>query len=116
MSSNKAADCPPAETKKKAPVQWTLHPHICRYCFGRILRAEQEGSPLWRCSHCGREETGPDVSCLCCCGIKYKRGGRKGMKSAAPVDAGIRCITNPMPTPEFPAEIVASEVGHVSAH
>lgn len=53
-----------------------------------------------------------DAECadaLCCCGIKIRKMGRGG-KAGALVDAGVRCIPNPSPTPEFPSLYVASEV------
>lgn len=79
---------------------WTLTDHICRACFGRVLRQPQgEGVRRYRCSNCGLEATGRDESALCACGLRLK-GGR---------DAGIRCERNPTPTPEFPSEIVAGQ-------
>lgn len=107
-----AADTPSQPIKKKDLRLWVIQDHICRKCFGRILSCEHEGQTHFKCSNCGYETTGTDVSAICCCGIKYKKGGRKGSKNVAPVDAGIRCIPNPHITTEFCCEIVASEVAY----
>lgn len=109
-----APDTPKAPLKKKDLRLWTIQDHICRKCFGRVLGALEGDSMTWRCSNCGYEVSGDQVSAICCCGIRYKKGGRKGSKNVAPQDAGIRCIRNPHPTTEFCCEIVASEVafGH----
>lgn len=98
--------------KKKGVILWVIQDHICRKCFGRIVSAQEGTQTLFKCSNCGYEVTADDVAAICCCGIKYKRGGRKGSKNVAPVDAGIRCIRNPSPTTEFCCEIVASEVAY----
>lgn len=113
-SDNRAPDTLAAPLKKKDLIPWAIQDHICRKCFGRVLGTPDADSMLWRCSNCGYEVHGEDVSVICCCGIKYKKGGRKGSKSAAPVDAGIRCIRNPNPTTEFCCEIVASEVAYAT--
>lgn len=96
--------------KKKDLRLWTVQDHICRKCFGRVLGAADGDAMVWRCSNCGYEVSGDQVSAICCCGIRYKKGGRKGSKNVAPQDAGIRCIRNPHITTEFCCEIVASEV------
>lgn len=100
--------------KKKEAGLWVIQDHICRKCFGRVVSCNDGDQTHYRCTNCGYEISGQDVSCICCCGIKYKKGGRKGSKSAAPIDAGIRCIKNPNPTTEFCCEIVASEVAYSS--
>lgn len=87
-------------------IHWELADHVCRCCFGRILRSV-ETVPVgdahghrWRCSNCGAEAASTVASSICSCGLRLK-GGR---------DAGIRCERNAEPTPEFPSEVVASQV------
>jgi hypothetical protein len=71
-------------------------------CFSRILVREAfDRRKTYRCSGCGLESVGTSHTVLCCCGIKLKTG----------IDAGIRCEPNPDKRPEFPCEIVASQVG-----
>lgn len=77
--------------------RWELTEHVCAICLGRALY-DREGNRS-RCSNCGVEGDGKPKR-ICCCGIKLKNGK----------DAGIRCIVNPAPTPEMPAQIVATEV------
>lgn len=84
---------------------WTLTDHVCRVCFGRILRTSaDENAPAgvhrYRCSNCGVEASARQVSSVCSCGLRLKSGK----------DAGIRCERNTEPTPEFPSEVVASQV------
>lgn len=110
----RGADTPPQNIKKKDLIPWAIQDHICRKCFGRVLSATSDGQTHWRCCNCGYTVDGDDVAVICCCGIKYKKGGRRGSKSVAPVDAGIRCIRNPNPSTEFCCEIVASEVAYAS--
>lgn len=67
--------------------------------MGRVLARESvDGRRHYRCSNCGAEAEGSSEAALCCCGIRFGRARR---------DAGIRCVPNPSPTPECPAEIVA---------
>ena len=82
---------------------WSLTDHVCRVCFGRVLASatKTDGAHRYRCSNCGLEEAGRKPGVLCACGLKLKNGH----------DAGIRCELNPEPTPEFPSEVVASQVG-----
>lgn len=85
---------------------YTLADHVCRVCFGRILRAPRpDGHPdahahRWVCSNCGTEAVHREPACICACGIRLKSGR----------DPGVRCQVNPEPTPEFPSLIVAAEV------
>lgn len=80
---------------------YTITPHICRACFGRILKRATFGDiSVHKCSNCGIEVINNDVRGLCCCGIKYRTGK----------DSGIRCQMNEQRTPEFPSEIIAAEV------
>lgn len=78
--------------------RWTLAPHVCRVCLGRLLVTEHQGRRRWRCSNCGTEAHGATATVLCCCGIKLGKAQR---------DAGIRCVANPDPRPECMSEIVA---------
>jgi hypothetical protein len=114
MTIKSRPDAPAQTLKKKELILWAIQDHICRKCFGRVISASIEAQTHYRCTNCGYEVTGSDVDVICCCGIKYKKGGRKGSKNVAPVDAGIRCIKNPNQTTEFCCEIVASEVAHAS--
>lgn len=82
--------------------QWELTDHICRACFGRLLRRESDDGErhVYRCANCGVEAEGRRESVLCCCGMKLKTGP----------DAGVRCIPNDQKSPECPSEIVAGQV------
>lgn len=86
---------------KREPVEgWTITPHICRVCFGRVLMREAfDHRKTFRCSNCGAEAPGHSEAAVCCCGIKLKTG----------VDAGIRCAANTERSPEWPAEITATQ-------
>ncbi len=98
-----------SELHKKKADQWELENHICKTCFGRLIsQPGEDGNRSYRCTHCGAVAYGDDASCLCCCGIMGKPRNRA--KSAAPVNLGIRCMVNPRPSPDFPAEIVAAEL------
>lgn len=108
-SSKNSQDSNNLKHKKKADDQWSLEPHICKTCFGRIIsQTGEDGKRSYRCTHCGAVAYGTDASVLCCCGIMGKPRNRA--KSAAPVNMGIRCVVNPHPSPDFPAEIVATEI------
>ena len=100
--------CATRNTKKNESCQ--LEPHICRKCFAR-LASQPAGGGLRRyfCTNCGAEAEATSADELCCCGIKIRKPGRSG-KAAVLVDAGVRCIPNPDPTPLFPSLYVASEV------
>lgn len=79
---------------------WKFTDHVCRVCFGRVLKCEDSvGLPRFRCSNCGIEGTN-EVKSICCCGMKTR--GTREIK--------IKCQRQENPTPEFPSEIVASEV------
>lgn len=86
---------------------WSLEPHVCRACFGRVAsrRADNGDRRLFVCTHCGAEAEGARVSALCACGTRLLRG--KG----ATVDAGLRCHENRARSMEFPAQYVASVGG-----
>lgn len=88
-------------TDSRVEFEWTIAPHICRACFGRVLmRKTFDNRRVYRCSNCGVEAEGRTEAAICCCGIKLKSG----------MDAGIRCCQSPHRSPEFPAEITASAV------
>ncbi len=94
-------------------VLWRLEPHVCRTCFGRIMSrpGERVGERVFRCSNCGTEASGSDAAVLCCCGVTMRKAARNGSRhGGTQVNAGIRCITNPEPSPLLPGEIVAMEV------
>jgi hypothetical protein len=82
---------------------WTLEPHVCRHCFGRLASMAEAVV----CTNCGATEVGPGVkvSALCACGVKINRSGLFG---SVLVDAGLRCQPNPSPTPDFPSVFVAA--------
>jgi hypothetical protein len=92
---------------------WSLEPHICRGCFGRLVSrpAEQPGWRVYQCTNCGVEASAQAASQVCCCGTKLRKATASGRSGAALIDAGIRCQVNAAPTPEFPSVIVAAEVG-----
>jgi hypothetical protein len=86
--------------KKDEPLLWSLTPHVCRCCFGRVLMRETfDHRRIYRCANCGVEREGKSETAICCCGIKLK-GGK---------DAGIRCEVNSDRTPEFPSEVIATQ-------
>lgn len=86
---------------------WHIQPHICRVCFGRVLRSGPPGSASYRCSNCGLSQAGSSDAVLCMCGMRT----RTSTKSPLGVNAGIRCIANPHISPEMPSEIVAVHMG-----
>jgi len=86
---------------KREPIEgWSIEPHCCRVCFGRVLMRETfDRRRIYRCSNCGVEAEGRTAAAICACGIKLKTG----------VDAGLRCETSDAPTPEFPSEVVVRQ-------
>lgn len=87
--------------KAREPIEgWIITDHICRVCFSRVLMRETfDRRRIYRCAGCGVESEGRSEAAVCCCGMRLKTG----------VDAGIRCQRNDRPTPEFPAEITATQ-------
>lgn len=78
--------------------KWAITDHVCRVCFGRILRQPTgDGHRFYRCSNCGLQTTARLVSSLCCCGTAMRTGR----------NIGLRCVRNLDPRPECPSEIVA---------
>jgi hypothetical protein len=68
-----------------------------------LERLNADGSRMFRCSNCGVEaeaQEGLSHPPICAC------GSRLGKR-----DAGIRCVRNERPRPEFRSEIIAREVG-----
>ena len=74
---------------------WTITPHVCRQCFGRIL---QSGA-TFRCSGCGAEAADSPTA-ICGCGVLVRpiglRAGRGG---------SFHCGPNPRRGPDSPAQI-----------
>lgn len=63
----------------------------------------------YQCTNCGLEAVGHDASVLCCCGMKVRKATRAHTSGTMLVDAGIRCMKNPEPTPDFPSLYVAGD-------
>ena len=79
---------------------WAITDHVCRVCFSRVLVRETfDRRRIYRCSGCGIEKEGRSEAAICACGIKLKTG----------LDAGIRCEPNPDRSPEWPAEVTATQ-------
>lgn len=90
---------------------WTLEPHVCKICFGRLASRALAGDLReYRCTNCEAESQHTDATHGCCCGIKIRKRNGVGRHGGPMVDAGIRCIANPERSPMFPAAYVASEV------
>ena len=75
-----------------AEAAWTLSPHVCTVCLGRIV---QHGR-TFRCSSCERTTEGPCTD-ICGCGLSKRRSA-----SGSPV---FRCTANP-DRAAFPAAYV----------
>ena len=82
-----------------AACTWQITDHVCRVCFGRVLRSLDR--QRHRCADCGATG-GNKVTDLCACGAMLH----------TKANAGLRCIKNPDgPTAECPAEIIVDYVG-----
>lgn len=81
---------------------WDVEPHVCAECFGRILsRKGEDHGRVFRCADCGATgEAAGRKPPICACNIRI------GTKNA-----GVRCVPNPNPRPELPAEIIAQDQG-----
>lgn len=79
-------------------MNWTLEPHLCRSCGGRLLSRPSIRSNDYRCARCGTEAEASSPEAICFCGIRVGSIGR---------DAGVRCTRNPHPTHNVPDEIIA---------
>lgn len=114
-----------APAREAAPVQescapgtetqdsWRLEPHICRACFSRLVSRGADGADRrYHCTNCGLEAVAASAEALCCCGTKIRRPTKGSKSGTTLVDAGIRCVVNPVPTPDFPSVIVAAEVSN----
>lgn len=87
---------------------WRLTDHVCRACMGRVLARETfDRKRLYRCSNCGLEREGASPAAVCCCGIRFGKAQR---------DAGIRCVSNAMRTPECMSEVVAQQIVTAPQH
>lgn len=84
---------------------WSLEPHVCRHCFGRLLSQPAAGRTRYVCSNCGAEDLGDGPDVLCACGLALRNHGPSG----GMLNAGLRCQPNPSPSPEFPSLFVAAE-------
>jgi ribosomal protein L37AE/L43A len=88
-----------------------LENHVCRLCFSRLVSRPYAGTVrAYVCTNCGATETGITPSVLCSCGITIRKPKRSGASGITLVDAGIRCVRNENPTPEFPSIFVGKEV------
>jgi len=85
------------------PDLWEVTDHVCRLCFGRLLRRVAAGVTTVRCAQCDTEVTGR-VETLCACGAKLPNGRL----------AGLACRVNPAPTLEQSARVVVVFVGEVA--
>lgn len=113
LSPRRRARAQPHEpgTTGDADAALRLEPHICRACHSRLAsEPHPDGGRRYVCTNCGLEAVGHAADVLCCCGMKIRRATKGGKSGYALVDAGIRCIPNPDPRPEFPSLYVASEV------
>lgn len=98
-----------SRTRQPAPDAtrlWTLEPHVCRSCFGRLVSTPDQASGKTRylCTNCGAGAVAESADAVCACGMQVR--GPTG----APVDAGLRCKPNPDPRPDFPSCFVAAPV------
>lgn len=103
------AHAPGTETAAETSAFWSIESHICRKCHSRLVSHAALGGRLFECTNCGERATGAEPAVLCCCGMKIRRPNRSGASGHMLVDAGIRCVRNEAPTPEFPSVIVAVE-------
>lgn len=93
--------------RTKTQTAWTLEPHVCRVCFGRIVSRPSTKDAhgfVYQCTNCGAENGGRSPDVLCACGLKL----RNHAPGAPLVDAGLRCQPNPDPRPDFPSLFVAA--------
>lgn len=79
---------------------FSLEPHVCRHCFGRLLSTTEGDARRYVCSNCGACASGTSPAVLCACGMTLKGKGPAGPLLA--------CAPNPSPTPEFPSLFVAA--------
>jgi hypothetical protein len=77
--------------------RWSLVPHVCAACFGRLLVRADGDRMIHHCCECGAESEGEHDS-LCACG-SLPPGSR----------VRLRCVTNEHRTPDAPNEIVVVE-------
>ena len=97
-----------AETQES----WRLEPHICRACFSRLVSQGADGAMRrYHCTNCGLEAVAPGADALCCCGTKIRRPTKGAKSGHTLISAGLKCVVNPDPTPDFPSVIIAMEAG-----
>lgn len=96
---------------------WSLEPHVCRSCFGRIAsqRTSTPGQRLYQCTNCGVEGVGHKAGVVCGCGIKLRKHRGDGRSADTLVDAGVRCHANRRKSPEFTSLYVCSHGGAQAA-
>lgn len=88
---------------------WRLEPHVCRVCFSRLVSASLVGRKDWRryhCPNCGATADGTTPAVVCGCGVRVPK--RDGSAGSTP-KAGLHCVKNSAPTPEFPSLYVLAE-------
>lgn len=90
---------------------WALEPHVCRCCFGRIVSrvVAQTEEQEYLCTNCGARAEGHTAAVVCSCGMKIRKRNASGRSGGPMIDAGVRCMINPNPLPEFPSLFVAGE-------
>ena len=51
---------------------YSLEPHVCRYCYGRILSRPMENKGLkeYKCAECGHTEISDKEDIMCMCGLR----------------------------------------------
>ncbi|MDO3558283.1 hypothetical protein [Ralstonia pseudosolanacearum] len=71
---------------------WRVADHLCAACFARVLVRRSMSDERWvfRCSNCGTECIGEDVTVMCACGLP-----------------AIECRPNENISAEWPGQIVA---------
>lgn len=93
----------PKKTRGRDPEpSFSLEPHVCRRCFGRLLSTDAgapSGARRYVCANCGASEVGASPEVLCCCGMT--------LKTKAPPGRVLTCGPNPNPSAAFPSQIVA---------
>ncbi len=82
---------------------YTLTPHVCRYCGGRVLQQVSGSSRAVRCAECG-VVGGDEPDTICCCGVCRADG-----------EKFLRCIENPDRKPGAMNEIVVEQLASESS-
>ena len=101
---------PSLQNDEQNDAVWRLESHVCRVCLTRLVSRPGTGSSrVYHCPNCGAEAAGKCADVLCACGMKIRRPTRDGRSGVQLVDANVRCMPNPSPTPDFPSLFVASD-------